>query len=135
MYRCLLACGCKYTLKLETLMFPATWACDLHTRAAAFKIMAVECREYKLGCMDCRYGKWCGAAWSDYIVARNRHLSAHSGHRVFSTYCVHPNTKERFQKVYGRKVKLYIPDIIVPRPEDTAMPVLENLELPDDPPY
>lgn len=134
MYQCLLACGCQVSANLESFKFPVSLACPTHTRADAFQIIAIECREYKLACMDCRYGKWCGSNHLDALFHTNRHVTSKPGHRVYETYAVHRDIKDKFRRIYGRKIKLWIEGIYVPNMKKTSAPI-EKVELPDEPSF
>ena len=74
------------------------------------RVMAFECREWKVTCGTHRYGRWYGQARSEAF--RDKHFRCQ-----FATcdYLVVEEKKQKVRKLYGRKVGLRIPDVVAPK--------------------
>lgn len=96
--------------------------CSLSVKPQAF-----ETREWHAKCNTCRYGRWFG---QDKAAAQR----AHKQHFCSIHYAAYPAKKEKVREIYGRKVRILIPDLIVPArwPEmrTNLIPVTPDLEIP-----
>jgi hypothetical protein len=94
------------------------------------KPQAFETREWHAKCQVCRYGRWFG---QDKDSANK----AHPQHFCAVHFMANPKKKDAVRKVYGRRVRIIIVDLIVPaRWPDVrsviAKPIIDN---PDIPPF
>jgi hypothetical protein len=95
------------------------------------RVEAFECREWHVKCMDCRYGRWFG---QDQDSAKRAHKN--NDHRVQYAYMVLPAKREAVRNLYGRKVRVLIPDIpTVKKYSDVRRVILQVSRDTDIPPF
>jgi hypothetical protein len=91
--------------------------------------LAFETREWHVKCTVCRYGRWFG---QDEVVAK----AAHRQHFCTVDYLCHPVSKKFVRSLYGRRVKVFIPAVVIAKSWPSVRSEAETKTcLPDDPPF
>lgn len=124
--------ACKHTGHTEIESLNLSMVCPVcHVYR---KLLAVECREWHVHCDNCRYGKWHGQSETEARNNQNRH-ARNTSHNIHCDYQVYQNSKDRIQKLFGRKVRKYIENEFKFLPDNIIKLTSIQLEYGDECPF
>lgn len=78
------------------------WPLDSVTCPRCYRlrpVVAIECREWKVTCYGCRYGKWCGQSQGLALDLVSAHVRKHA-HQVTADYLMHPDSLKKLKQTY-----------------------------------
>lgn len=101
-----LACGHVWSTRPDILLYPneIEWCPTCQHKS---KLWAVECREWKVSCTDCRMARWCGQSQSDALLRSRKHTE---GHRTQVDYLMRPEKLLHLTKLYPKVNSRVLPD-------------------------